>query len=143
MHSTWLVLVAVAAIFLNSDAAQVTTNPDPLKVSSAGVHHAQALRGLEGTTRNVDKYNDDDNDEERVIGNVSKVDDVADYLSFLVKTFQQWDEMPVKNIAISLYKDNVSPEQIAALMKSYTNYRVLGGEKFLADFKAATSTGIK
>jgi hypothetical protein len=78
----------------------------------------------------------DQDREERAGGNLGKVDDE---FSFMINMFKEWDDIPLKKIATSAYRDKATPTQFAAMMVMYKQYQKIGAAKLVEKLRASTS----
>ncbi|KAG1699986.1 hypothetical protein DVH05_000462 [Phytophthora capsici] len=88
--------------------------------------------------RNLRLSTTNDN-EERAIGNISKVDDVADDASknfaFMINMFKEWDELSQAQIIARMFKQT-TPDEFAAMWIMYKVYQKLGADDLIKTLKA-------
>ncbi|KAL3661142.1 hypothetical protein V7S43_013751 [Phytophthora oleae] len=133
-----LLLVIATAIFACCDAAASGSSPTKLSISNSadslqtgGAGEIVGKRILRGSNaKNNGHFTDEDvEEEERALPNLSKLDDEAN-VKFLIGMFQNWDDIGVRGIIAFIKKEAISLDELLPMFTFYQQYRQLGPDEF-------------
>ncbi|GMF36369.1 unnamed protein product [Phytophthora lilii] len=76
--------------------------------------------------------------EERTRIKLNKLDDEADELAIMIKTFKEWDGLDYLTIALSMYQAKATSTEFGAIYRMYLEYKKIGADKLLQQLKSGT-----